>query len=67
MDYVLAQVNIGRLRERERPIHAALDDPRPLFVGSPSVKAAAHVLERTLDALAASLPRVASRRMSARS
>ena len=61
------RLDIGRLRERERPIRAALDDPRPLFVDSPNVKASAHALERTLDALAASLPRVASHRMSARS
>src|SRR5262249_6933268 len=47
-------LDIDRLRERNRPIQAALDDPRPLFVEAPSVKSAAHALERTLDTLAAS-------------
>jgi predicted acylesterase/phospholipase RssA len=61
------RIDVDRLRERERSICAALDDPRPLFVGPPSVKTAACALERTLDLLAASLPRGAARRASARS
>jgi predicted acylesterase/phospholipase RssA len=61
------RIDVDRLRERERPIFAALDDPRPLFVDPPRVKTAAYALERTLDALAASLPRVPARRASARS
>ena len=61
------RIDIDRLRERERPIHAALADPRPLFVEPPSVKASAHALERTLDALAGWLPRGEPGRASARS
>ena len=37
----------------KRPIHAAIDDPRPVFVEPPSVRSAARALERTLDSLAA--------------
>jgi predicted acylesterase/phospholipase RssA len=50
------RLDMDRLRERDRSIVAALDDPRPLFVEPPSVKSAARALERTLDSLAASLP-----------
>jgi predicted acylesterase/phospholipase RssA len=46
------RLDIARLREAHRPIHAALTDPRPLFLGPPSVKAAGHALDRVLDALA---------------
>jgi hypothetical protein len=45
-------LRIDRLREADRPIQAALNDPRPLFVEAPSVKSVAHALDRTLDALA---------------
>ena len=41
--------------ERKQSIAQALDDPRPLFLGSPSVKTAARALSRTLDALERSL------------
>jgi NTE family protein len=41
----------ARLSERDRPIRSALDDPRPLFVEPPGMKATARALERTLDVL----------------
>ena len=47
------RLRLACLRERGRPIHAALDDPRPLFVEPPSVKSVARALERTLDSLVA--------------
>ena len=47
------RLRLDRLREIERPIRAALHDPRPLFIEPPSVKSAAYALERTLDSLAA--------------
>jgi predicted acylesterase/phospholipase RssA len=37
--------------ERKQSIAEALDDPRTLFLGRPSVKSAARALSRTLDAL----------------
>jgi predicted acylesterase/phospholipase RssA len=45
------RLNRARLSERDRPIRAALTDPRPLFVEPPGVKATARALARTLDAL----------------
>jgi NTE family protein len=47
------RLRFERLSEHKRSIHAALDDPRPLFVEPPSVKSLAHALERTLDSLGA--------------
>lgn len=41
--------------ERKQSIAQALDDPRSLFLGRPSVKTAARSLSRTLDALERSL------------
>src|SRR5215470_11985356 len=49
------RLRIDRLSETHRPIQAALNDPRPLFIEAPSVKSAAHALDRTLDALASCL------------
>ena len=49
------RLRIDRLSEAHRPIQAALTDPRPLFIERPSVKSAAHALDRTLDALASCL------------
>jgi NTE family protein len=46
------RLDIARLSEAQRPIRAALADPRPLFLGPPSVKVAAQALDRVLDALA---------------
>jgi predicted acylesterase/phospholipase RssA len=47
------RLRVDRLREGDRTVRAALDDPRPLFVEPPSVKSVARALERTLDSLAA--------------
>jgi len=49
------RLRLDRLREDDRPIRSALDDPRPLFVEPPSVKSVARELGRTLDSLEASL------------
>jgi NTE family protein len=49
------RLRIDRLSETHLPIQAALTDPRPLFVETPSVKSAAQALDRTLDALASCL------------
>ena len=46
------RLNIARLSEPQRPIRAALTDPRPLFLGPPSVRATAQALDGVLDALA---------------
>jgi predicted acylesterase/phospholipase RssA len=48
------QLDLAAL-ERKQSIAEALDDPRPLFLGDPSVKTAARALSRTLDALERSL------------
>ena len=47
------RLHLERLTDHKRPIHAAIDDPRPVFVEPPSVRSAARALERTLDSLAA--------------
>jgi NTE family protein len=51
------QLDLAELEQAHRPIRAALTDPRPLFVDTPSVKSTAHALARTLDALEAWLHR----------
>jgi hypothetical protein len=51
------RLDLAKLEEADRPIRAALTDPRPLFIDTPTVKTAAHALARTLDALEAWLHR----------
>jgi predicted acylesterase/phospholipase RssA len=45
------RLDSARLEDAQRPVHAALDDPRPLFIDPPDVPLLAHALERTLDTL----------------
>jgi NTE family protein len=45
------RLDLAKLEDAQRPLQAALDDPRPLFVDAPDVPSLAHALERTLDAL----------------
>ena len=52
-------LDIARLEQEHHPLRAALSDPRPLFRERPSVKSAARVLSRTLDALEDGLHRQA--------
>jgi hypothetical protein len=58
------RLDLARLADPHRPIRAALNDPRPLFIEPSGVKTAARALERTLDALESWLPR--RRRLHAR-
>jgi hypothetical protein len=44
-------LDAAKLEDAQRPVQAALDDPRPLFIDPPSVQSLAHALERTLDSL----------------
>ena len=60
------RLNLAKLEEADRPIHAALTDPRPLLIDAPSVKTAARALVRTLDALEDWLHRDAAGRTSGR-
>jgi NTE family protein len=41
----------AKLEDAQRPLQAALADPRSLFIDPPSVQSLAHALERTLDSL----------------
>jgi predicted acylesterase/phospholipase RssA len=49
------RLDLAALADEERPIRAALRDPRPLFIQPPGVKSVARALERTLSALAGAL------------
>jgi predicted acylesterase/phospholipase RssA len=51
------RLDLAKLVDADRPIRAALTDPRPLFIDALTVKTAAHALARTLDALEAWLHR----------
>jgi len=44
-------LDVERLRDSERSIHAALNDPRPLWIESPAVRTAARDLTYALDLL----------------
>jgi hypothetical protein len=58
------RLNFAKLEEADRPIRAALTDPRPLLIDTPSVKTAARALVRTLDALEGWLHHDAAGRIS---
>ena len=45
------RLDVERLREPQRPIRAALIDPRPLSIQTPTVRTAARDLAYTLDQL----------------
>jgi hypothetical protein len=44
-------LNLARLADANRAMHAAIDDPRPLSMRSPGVRQAARDLSHTLDHL----------------
>ena len=44
-------LNLARLADADRAMHAAIDDPRPLSMRSPGVRQAARDLSHTLDHL----------------
>jgi predicted acylesterase/phospholipase RssA len=52
---LLARHGVGldsaKLEDAQRPVQAALDDPRALFIEPPDVRSLAHALERTLATL----------------